>query len=129
MAARGSLDRERALYELGPRLLEDGGVLPPLSSIETAHVLRGLWDRAGFIGPNNGGYPVVSLLAPEDLARSIAAVIEAVTGSRTLARPVGDAYWVGVSGWRCRPLLAYLYGGARIASEAKRRRAAQLYLT
>ena len=126
MAARSTPDRERELYELGRRLLERDAGLPPLSPTDTAHLLRGLWDRAGFIGPNDGGYPVVSVVAPAPLAHGIAGVIERVTGRRCPARPLGGALWVGVSGRWCLPWLEYLYGGARVASETKLRQVALL---
>ncbi len=120
------LSHEHYLYELGPRLLATGRALPPLPLDATAHILRGIWDRAGFVGLNNGDYPVASLLVPAPLAESIALLIEQVTGRRSVARPVGGSLWVGVSGRMCVPWLEYLYGSASVGPEAKRDRARQL---
>jgi hypothetical protein len=85
-----------------------------------------MWDAKGFVGPNNGGYPVVSLLAPAPLAHEIAAALAEVTGRRNVARPLGDALWVGVSGRACEPWLRYLYDGATVASAVKVGQAAAL---
>lgn len=111
--------REQELYRLGPLLLEAGMSLPELSLEESAHMIRGMWDRYGFVGPNSGGYPVASLLAPMPLAGEIAGVIERVTGKRSVPRPLHGSYWVGVSGRACGPWLKYLYGHATVASTAK----------
>ena len=126
LIARNSLLTERELYELGPRLLTLGSPLPDLPADELAHVLRGMWDSAGFIGPNNGGYPVASLVAPLPTARGVAAAIERVTGRRSAARPLHGAHWVGVSGRACAPWLRYLYDGATARSELKLRQALAL---
>jgi hypothetical protein len=93
--------------------------MPDLPAEDLAHVLRGMWDRAGFVGPNNGGYPVASLLAPLPLADDIADVIRAVTGKRSPARPLHRMYWVGVSGHACAAWLRYLYGSATVSSPHK----------
>ncbi len=114
---------ERQLYDLGPYLLIHGMPLPDLPPHAAAHVIRSLWDRAGFIGPNNGGYPVVSLVAPRSLAESVAVLIERVTGKPRPARPVYGGYWVGVSGRACVPWLRYLYGNAAVACEQRREQA------
>ena len=118
--------RERELYELGARWLSTGRPLPHISSDDLAHLLRGMWDHAGFVGPNNGGYPVASLLAPAPLAHDIAAVIESVTAKRSVARPLHGMLWVGVSGRACTPWLSYLYGSASVASPRKREQAREL---
>ena len=111
--------RERELYELGRAVLEAGGRLPHGAPDELAHVVRGIWDRAGYVGRNVGGYPVASLVAPPPLAHDIAAVIGAVTGRRSPARPIAGGLWVGASGRACAAWLAYLYGGATVASPTK----------
>lgn len=100
---------EEQLHELGRWLLATGSRLPSLPATASAHVLRGIWDRAGFIGLNNGGYPVASLLVHRELAEQVAEVIEEVTGRRSPARPLGPAYWVGASGKQCALWLRYLY--------------------
>jgi hypothetical protein len=80
-----------------------------------------LWDRVGFVGRNNGGYPVASVLVHRGLAEQIADVVENVTGRRSPARPLGTAYWVGVSGARCGPWLRYLYARASVISPVRAR--------
>lgn len=115
----GAGTREHELYKLGPCLLDTGRLLPDFPPEDLPHLLRGMWDHAGFIGPNNGGYPVVSLLAPAPLAHDIARVIEQVTGKRSMARPLQGAYWVGVSGRTCSPWLRYLYDRASVGSTGK----------
>ncbi len=120
MIQAGPQVRERELYEFGPHLLAVGHPLPDLTDEETAHLLRGMWDHAGFIGRNLGGYPVASLLAPPGLASDIAAVIERVTGRRTVAKPLKSGnQWVGVSGRLCAPWLSHLYCRACVASPRK----------
>ena len=126
MLQAGSSTRERELYDLGPRWLAAGRPLPDLPLHEIAHLLRGMWDHAGFIGPNNQGYPVVSLVSPSPLAESIAEVIQKVTGKRSPARPLHGHYWVGVSGRTCAPWLEYLYGNATVASRRKAEQARSL---
>ena len=126
LIARNSLLRERELYELGPQLLALGSSLPDLPAVELAHVLRGMWDSAGFIGPNNGGYPVASLVAPLPTAQGVAAAIGRVTGRRSVARPLHGSHWVGVSGRACAPWLRYLYDGATVRPELKLRQALAL---
>ncbi len=126
VGTHNSAHSERELYDLGPLLLTSGQPLPELPHESLAHILRGMWDRSGFIGPNNGGYPVVSLLAPLPLAHDVANLIESVTGRRSAARPVYGSYWVGVSGRRCAPWLNYLYDGASIYSPRKLEQARQL---
>lgn len=117
---------ERALYEAGPRLLTRGATLPHLALPELAPIIRGMWDHAGFIGPNNGGYPVVSLVAPRLLAADLSKVIEEITGRHSPERPLHGAFWVGVSGRTCAPWLRYLYDGASVYSRRKREQAQTL---
>ncbi len=112
---------EEELYDLGRWLVGSNILLPDLSDSERSHVLRGLWDRAGFVGRNNGGYPVASVLVHHGLAKQIAKVVEEVTGRRSPARPLGASYWVGVSGARCRPWLRYLYARASVVSPVRAR--------
>lgn len=112
---------EEELYNLGRWLVGSNMLLPDLSNNEKSHVLRGLWDRAGFVGRNNGGYPVASVLVHWGLAEQIADVVEEVTGRRSPARPVGAAHWVGVSGARCGPWLRYLYACASVVSPVRAR--------
>ena len=114
------------MYDLGPRWLSSGRTLPDLPLDEIAHLLRGMWDRGGFVGLNNQGYPVVSLIAPSPLAQSIAEVIEKVTSRRSPARPLHGNYWVGVSGKTCAPWLEYLYENATVVSARKTEQARAL---
>lgn len=110
--------RERELYELGPRMLA-AARFPDLPEEDLRHLVRGMWDHAGFIGRNNSGYPVASLIAPAPVAHGIAALIHRITGRRSVARPLNGSYWVGISGRRCSPWLAYLYDDTSIASSHK----------
>lgn len=107
---------EQSLYRLGPYILDHGGRLPALAPESLAHVVRGAWDRSGFVGLNNGGYPVVSLIAPRPLAADVSCLIEQVTGQKKPERPLHGAYWVGVSGGLCAPWLRFLYAGATVYS-------------
>ena len=112
---------EEELYDLGRWLVGSNMLLPDLANNERSHVLRGLWDDAGFVGRNNGGYPVASVLVQRRLAEQIAEVVEEVTGRRSPARPLHGAHWVGVSGERCAPWLCYLYAGASVVSPVRAR--------
>lgn len=117
---------ERLLYRQGPYLLDHGGRLPPLGSEKLAHVVRGAWDHSGFVGLNNGGYPVASLVAPRPLAADISHLIEQVTGCIKPERPLHNSYWVGVSGILCVPWLQFLYEGATLYSQRKHQEALRL---
>ncbi len=110
---------EGELYHLGRWLVGSGALMPTLPLGSITHVIRGLWDRAGFVGHNNRGYPVSSVLVHRGLAEQIADVIEEVTGRRSRARPVGTAHWVGVSGKRCTPWLRFLYADACVVSPTR----------
>lgn len=121
-----SAEEESALYKLGLDSLANGDPLPRLSRMQLAIVIRAMWDRAGFIGRNNGGYPVVSLLSDIHPATDIANAIEAVTGRSSPPRLVGGRYWVGVSGRTCVPWLRFLYDNACEVSEARLGQAEQL---
>ncbi len=110
---------EAGLYALGPVILREAGHLPDLRPELLRHVIRGMWDCAGFVGPNAGGYPVASLIASVPTAHEIADVIERVVGRRWRARPLHGAFWVGVSGTACAPWLRYLYEDSTVRSERK----------
>jgi len=110
---------ERELYELGPRLLASGLWLDGMQYDDVRHVVRGMWDKAGFIGRNVGGYPVASIIAPRPVADGIGSLIEIATGRACKARPVASGYWVGASGARCGPWLRYLYADASTVSPTK----------
>lgn len=114
-----TLERESDLYSLGPRYLETDEHLPHLPPDALAVLIRSIWDKAGFVGKNVGGYPVVSLVAPRTLAEDIATIIWRQTGRSSPARPLNGNYWVGTSGSTCFPWLHFLYDDARQVSPTR----------
>lgn len=117
---------EAELYRLGTLLVARGLAPPDLPPARLRHVLRGLWDTAGHVGPNVGGYPVASLVTPFPLATAVSREIARVTGRPSPPRPVASGYWVGASGRACLTWVRYLYDDAALASVAKRAQASAL---
>lgn len=118
---------EAELYELGRCIAAHPASLPDLPPDELRHVIRGLWEASGFIGRNNGGYPVVSLVASQPVAEAAAGAIQSVTGRRSPPRPLrSGGWWVGVSGRWCAPWLEFLYAPPATGAPLKRAQACAL---